>query len=106
MSSQASLYKEVRRIRVIERDVVMEGEERREERGERREERGERREREREVLALCQHLPASTSSLTPDPLPCRQRLPAQAKLAKVTHRLPYPFSSGHASFRAHPSLHT
>ena len=41
MSSQASLYKEVRRIRVIERDVVMEGEERREERGERRE-RGKR----------------------------------------------------------------
>lgn len=43
VSSQASLHKEVRRIRVIERDVVMEGKERDRERKGREE--GEKRER-------------------------------------------------------------
>lgn len=43
MSSQASLYKEVRRITVIERDVVMEGKERDREREGNEE--GEKRER-------------------------------------------------------------
>ena len=44
--------------------------------------------------------------------PAGNTSPTQAKLAaKVTHRLPCPFSSGHPSFRAtrqeaHPSLHT
>lgn len=50
VSSQASLHKEVRRIRVIERHVVMEGKERdREREGE---ERKERRERDSRLLAL------------------------------------------------------
>lgn len=48
MSSQVSLYKEVRRIRVIERDVVMEGGEREREGKEGK----ERRERDSRLLAL------------------------------------------------------
>ena len=48
-SSQASLHMEVRRIRVIERDVVMEGKGRDREKGE---ERKERRERDSRLLAL------------------------------------------------------
>ena len=50
VSSQASLHKEVRRIRVIERHVVMEGKER--DRKREREERKERRERDSRLLAL------------------------------------------------------
>ena len=49
VSSQASLHTEVRRIRVIERDVVMEGKGRDREKGE---ERKERRERDSRLLAL------------------------------------------------------
>lgn len=49
VSSQASLHMEVRRIRVIERDVVMEGKGRDREKGE---ERKERRERDSRLLAL------------------------------------------------------